>query len=97
MAASQRAKFWHEMRVGKEANIENKVSIFGHALAKSEAYTRNEDALFLRLLVEDLVDVCAQFVHVEFRCVDDEVGQAADRAEVSALFFQGRLHRRIGP
>ena len=80
IAPRERAEFGNEMRVGQEANIENKIGIFGNALAKSEADARDQNAFFCRLFVKALVDVRAQLVHVELRSVDDEIGEAADGA-----------------
>src|SRR6478735_6376492 len=65
-------------------------------MTESEADARNQDALLGGMLLEALVDVSTQFVDVELGRINDEVGEATDCAEVTALFFQRRLHWRVG-
>src|SRR5579864_9561907 len=94
--AGERPELGNEVRVGEEANVEDQVGIFGNSFAETEADTGNEKTLFRRLLLKTLRDVSAQFVNVELRSVDHEIGQAADTAEMAALFFERGFHRAVG-
>ena len=80
VASGQRAELGHEMRIGQEADIEHQVGIVGHAVLESEADAGDQNVFLGRLFLEALGQVRAQFVHVEFRSVDDQVGNGADRA-----------------
>src|SRR5690349_15253414 len=44
ITARQWAEFGNEVRVGKKADIEDQVGIFGYSLAKTETDARDEDA-----------------------------------------------------
>src|SRR5271166_1186294 len=95
MSPRQRTKLRHEVRIGQKAYIEYEIRILWHSLAKTEADAGDQNTFLRRLLVKALFDVCAQFVNVEFRSVDHEVSDAADRAQVAPLFLQSRFHRRV--
>src|SRR5579871_540260 len=87
IASGERPKLGHKVRIGQEAHIEEEIRILRHALAETEAHARDKNALFRGLFLKTLRDVGAQLVDVELRGVDDEVGEAADCAEVAALLF----------
>src|SRR5581483_3904085 len=45
VASGKRPEFRDKMRVRQEADVENEVCIFGHAMAKAEADAGDEDVL----------------------------------------------------
>ena len=92
IASGQRTELGDEMRVGQEAHVEDKVGVLGNALTESEADAGDEDILFRGLFLKTLGDVRAQFVHVEFRRVDDEIGDCADGAQVTAFGLERRFY-----
>src|ERR1700685_140617 len=96
IAAGQRTKFRHEMRVGQKAHIENEVRIFGNSMAEAEAHARHQNIFIRRLLLETLVNVGAQFVDVELRGVNNEVSQSSYRAEMASFRLKGGLYRSVG-
>src|SRR5581483_5297832 len=71
--------------VRKKANVENQIAIRGEAVPVAEAGDVNEDLRFLALALELLLDETAQVVHVEFRSVNDQIGEGADGREHFAL------------
>ncbi len=75
------------MRVREKANIENQVGVFGHSLAETETDARDENAFVGRLFLKAFVDVRTQFVNIEFRSVDDEIGQSPNGSEMTALLL----------
>ena len=77
VAPGQRTEFGHEMRVGQKAHVEDKVGILGNALTESEAHAGDQNAFLRRLFLKAFGDVSAQFVNVELRSVDDEIGDGA--------------------
>src|SRR5258708_13455588 len=95
VASCQRAKFWHKVRVGQESYVKDQVGILGHAMTKAETHARDEDAFFARLLAETLSNVSPQFMDIELRGVDDEIGQPADRAQMAPFGLQCRFYWRV--
>ena len=88
IAARQWAEFGNEVGVGEKTNVENQIGILGHPLTEAETDTGDKDALVGRFfLLKALVDVRAQFMNVEFRGIDDEVGQVANGTEMTALLL----------
>src|SRR6266851_3249881 len=95
VASCQRAKLWHKVRVGQEPHVKDEVGILGHAMTKAETHARDQDAFLARLLAETLRNVGPQFMDVELRGVDDEIGQPADRAQMAPLGLQCRFYWRV--
>ena len=95
IASCQRPKLGDEMRIGQEAYIEDQIGVLRNSLTESEAHAGNQNAFFRGLFLKTLGDVSAKFVHVELRSVDDEIGDRANGAQVTAFGFEGGLHRRI--
>src|SRR5713101_2111914 len=85
IASGEGAEFGNEMGVGQEADIENQVGIVGHSVPepKTDAGDQNIPAFFFFL--EQLVDVRAQFVNVEFRGVNHQIGKSANSTQAAAL------------
>src|SRR5271170_4462194 len=73
-----------EMRIGQKANIEDQVRIRGNAIAKAEADGRDEQRATAGIL-EAIDDELAQFVNVEFRGVDDDIGETANGRHAAAF------------
>src|SRR5579863_7143845 len=88
MTSRKRTKFRDKMRVGQKANVEDKIRILRDALTKSETNAGNQNALLRRLLLEALVDMRAQLVHVELRGIDDEIGEPADRTQMPTFLLE---------
>ena len=80
------------MRIRKKAHVENQIGIRRNAVPKAKADHRNEQralAGFLKAIDDELT----QLVDVEFRGVDDHVGEAANRRHAAALFANALGHR----
>src|SRR5690242_20157257 len=95
MTSGERAKLRHEMRIGQEAYIEHQVGVVGNAMLKTEADAGGQNVSALLLFVKQLDDVAAQFVNVELRRIDDQVGQAPNVAQMAAFGRERRLNGRI--
>ena len=83
--SAEGAQARHKVRVRKEAHVEHEVRIRWNAVAESEAYYRDKQRAPPRVL-KAVDDGLAQFVHVEFRGVDDDICQPAYGSHASALF-----------
>src|ERR1700675_4502407 len=64
-------------------------------MLKSEAHTGNKDVPALFFFLEQLEDMRSQFVNVELRSVDDQVGDGADVLQVPAFRSERRLDRSV--
>ena len=96
------AELGNEVRIGQEAHVEDEVGVERHAVLEAEAQAAHQQALGLFLVAESLLDVRAQFMHVEVGGVDEGVGDVANRIEQLALFddraFDGLgSAQRMGP
>ena len=80
MAARERAKFRHEMRVGQKTNIEDQVGIIGNAVLESEADAGNQNVFALLFFLKELIDVSPQLVHIELLGVNHQVSDGTDGA-----------------
>jgi len=96
MSTGEGPEFGDEVGIGQEADIEYEIGVLGHSLAEAEADAGDQDALFGRLFVEAFVDVGPQLVDIELGGVDDEVGETADCAEVTALGLERGFYGRVG-
>src|SRR5690349_23265271 len=96
IAASQRSKLRHEVWVRKKAYVKNQVRILRHPVAEPEADTGDHQVFTGLLLLEPLRDVGTQFMHVELRSVDHQIGQRPDRSKVFAFRRQRGFYGRIG-
>jgi hypothetical protein len=97
IASGQRTEFGNEVRIGKETHVEYQVGVLGNALPESEAHAGNQDVFVGRLLLKTLGDMRTQLVNVEFRSVDNEIGDRSNGAEVAAFGFERRFYGGIGP
>ena len=95
MESGERPKFGNEVRVGQKAHIENQVGVFRNSVLESEAHERNQYFPGLLLFLEQLDDVGAEFVHVELRSVDDQVGDGTYALQVTSLGAQGSFYRAV--
>ena len=75
MASGERPELGNEVRIGQEAHVEDQVSVFGHALAKAETHARNQGILVAFAALEALRQHSTQFVNIELRGVDHQIGQ----------------------
>ena len=96
IAAGERPELGNEVRIGQEADIENEICVLRNAPAETEAHTGDQNALLGRPLLKALVDVSAEFMDIELGGIDDEVGEAANGSEVTALCFERGLDGRVG-
>src|ERR1039458_5014247 len=71
--AGQVPKLRHEVRVGKEPHIEDQIRVQRHAILVSETNRRDQQILAVALANKLVLDIRAQFVHVEFRRVDHHI------------------------
>ncbi len=82
------------MRIGQEAHVENEVGIGRNAVAIAKADARNQHrALFG--IAEAFGDEVAQFVNVEFRGVDHDVGKLADGLQQLAFVIEALAHAEM--
>ena len=95
--AGQSSKFWHKMWIGQKAHIEDQIGLLGHAMTESEADTGNQNTFSRSLLAKALRNVSAQFVHIELRRVDDNIGQGADACQVTPFGLDRSIDRRVDP
>src|SRR4029077_14095238 len=84
----------HEVRVREEAHVEDEIRIGGHAIAIAEADERNQHGALIGIL-EALGNEMAKFMYVEFRRVDDNVGEFADGLHELALVPQAFAHGKM--
>src|SRR5579864_6765349 len=96
MASGERPKLRHEVRIRQEANIKDEVGVLGNALPETEADAGDQNALLRRLLMKAFVNMRAEFVHVEFRSVDDKIREPANCSEVTTFLFQSGFHGCVG-
>src|ERR1019366_9260919 len=82
--AAERAEARNEVRIRKEAHVENQVRVGGNSVAKSETDDRDQEWPPPRAL-KAVDDELAQLVNVEFCRVDDDVGETADRGHAPPL------------
>lgn len=83
--SAERTQTWNEMRIGKKTHIKNEIRIRGNSIAEAEANDGNKQRAltgFLKAIDNEL----PQFVDVEFRGVNDDIGKAANRRHAPALF-----------
>src|SRR5580658_7382053 len=95
MPSSQRAKFRHKMWIGQKANIEYEIGIVRQAVLITETHAGYEDRLLATgVLLEAVGQVGAQFMDIEFRSVNDQVSERANRLEMAAFSAQRCADRR---
>ncbi len=75
------------MRIGQKANVENKIGVGRHTVAIAETDAGNQHRTLFGI-AEAVGDEVAQFVNVELRCIDDHVGELADRRHDLALVVE---------
>src|SRR4029079_7390038 len=78
VVAGQGLQGGNEVRVGKEARVEDEVGLGGHAVFVAERRHGQDQRRLLRPHVVMLADVVAELVHRVVRGVEDEVGHLAD-------------------
>ena len=83
--AAETAELGNEMRIGEEADIENEIGVGGNAVTETETDDGDDERLAIGIL-ETLADDVLELVDVEFRSVDDDVGEAANGRHFATLF-----------
>src|SRR5271155_4491162 len=74
-------KFWFEMRIGKKPHIKNKIRFQRHAILISKAERRNQKVFPAAIAGKSGLDVRAEFMHIEIRRVDNDIGNVANRIQ----------------
>src|SRR5579871_5983666 len=82
------------MRIGQEAYIEDEIGVGRDSVAIAKADARNQHRALFRI-AEAFGDEVAQLVDVEFRCVDDDVGELADRLHHFAFVAEAFAHAEM--
>src|SRR5258706_4013395 len=84
----------NRMRIGKKADVENQICVGGHAVAIAKAHDRNEHGALVWIF-ETFGDEAAEFVDVELRTVDDDIGEFADGLHHVAFLAKALAHGNI--
>src|ERR1700690_1640329 len=91
--AAEGAQPRNEMRIGKKANVEDEIGVRGNPIPKAKTDDGNYHRPAVRIL-KTVNNELAEFVDIEFRGVNHDVGKPPDGCHPAALFTNALRHRR---
>src|SRR6202008_2694654 len=78
MPPGEMAKLLNEVRIGKEAHVEDEIGLEWDSVLVAEALGANQEAAAVRAALELVLNMSPELVNIEIRGVDENIGNVAN-------------------